>query len=58
LFEALTLPNPVARKSAAWALAELKGGEVMAALGHAAASDSDFEVRRTCTALIDRGDVG
>lgn len=58
LFEALTLPNAAARKSAAWALAELSGGEAVAALGHAAESDPDLEVRRTCAALISRGDVG
>lgn len=55
LFEALTLPNVAARKAAIGALAELGGGEVMAALGHAAAKDPDVEVRRISSALIQRG---
>ena len=55
LFEALTLPSATARQAAAWALAEIGSGEVMAALARAATKDPDLEVRRICGALITRG---
>lgn len=54
LFEALTLPNTAARKAAAWALSEIGGGEVQAALAHTAARDPDPEVQKVCSTLLTR----
>lgn len=54
LFEAFTFPNTAARKAAARALAEVGGGEVMAALAHAAERDPDPEVKNVSRTLLAR----
>jgi len=52
LFEALTVPNPAARKAAATTLAAIGSNEAHVALRRLAKEDSDAEVQRVCQLLL------